>query len=81
MPSQQSKRLEKISQTIAGMKDPVARLGAARSAREHFELLELEQVRRLRREGSTWSQIGELYGLTKQGAQQRFKARLDKLKD
>lgn len=78
MASQHSRRLEKAAETISAIKDPLARLDAARKAREQFETLELEQVRRLRREGTTWSTIGGLYGLTKQGAQQRFR---DKLKD
>ncbi|MBN8883828.1 hypothetical protein EDD28_0966 [Salana multivorans] len=77
MQSQQAKRLEKVADAISAIKDPLVRLAAAREARERFEQLELEQVKRLRREGATWSKIGALYGLTKQGAQQRFKSRID----
>jgi len=58
------------------MTDPFDRLDAARAGREQFERLELEQVRTLREQGTTWSRIGALYGLTKQGAQQRFRSRL-----
>ena len=70
------KRLDKAAEAIASMTDPLDRLDAARAAREQFERLELEQVRTLREHGTTWSRIGELYGLTKQGAQQRFRSRL-----
>lgn len=81
MQSPQAKRLDKAvdkaADSISAIKDPLARLTAARQARERFEQFELEQVKLLRREGATWSRIGALYGLTKQGAQQRFKSRID----
>ncbi|WP_454299999.1 hypothetical protein [Salana multivorans] len=77
MQSPQAKRLDKAAEAISTIKDPLARLAAAREAREMFEQLKLEQVKRLRREGTTWSKIGALYGLTKQGAQQRFKSRIE----
>ena len=48
-------------------------LDAARLAREAADLAENAAVRDARRAGASWSRIGELYGLTKQGAQQRFK--------
>lgn len=48
-------------------------LDAARLAREAADLAEHAAVREARRAGASWSRIGELYGLTKQGAQQRFK--------
>lgn len=66
------KRLEKTVEAIEAISDPTARVEASRLARERFEQLEREQVRQLRRSGATWSAIGALYGLTKQGAQQRF---------
>lgn len=51
----------------------LAALDAARRTREAAEARELDAVAEARRAGASWSRIGELYGLTKQGAQQRFK--------
>ena len=36
--------------------------------------LESAQIEAARKAGATWSEIGACYGLTKQGAQQRFRA-------
>ena len=70
------KRLDKAAEAISSIKDPLDRLDASRAAREQFEKLELAQVRDLRKQGTTWGKIGALYGLTKQGAQQRFRGAL-----
>ena len=67
-----SKRLDRVVDELASVPDPLARLDAVRRAREALERLELETVAESRRAGVTWSAIGALYGLTKQGAQQRF---------
>ncbi len=56
-----------------GEQDPLRRLDAARRAREATARLERDQVKAARRAGATWTEIGRLYGLTKQGAQQRFR--------
>ena len=53
---------------------PMSRLDAARRAREAAEELEAAQVEAARKAGATWLEIGAIYGLTKQGAQQRFRA-------
>jgi hypothetical protein len=53
---------------------PMSRLDAARRLREAAEELEAAQVEAARKAGVTWLEIGECYGLTKQGAQQRFRA-------
>jgi hypothetical protein len=53
---------------------PMTRLQAARRLREAAEELEAAQVEAARKAGATWSDIGACYGLTKQGAQQRFRA-------
>jgi hypothetical protein len=53
---------------------PISRLQAARRLREAAEELETAQVEAARKAGVTWIEIGECYGLTKQGAQQRFRA-------
>ena len=53
--------------------DPLAALDAARVLREEAERLERRAVEGVRAAGTSWSTIGALYGLTKQGAQQRFR--------
>ncbi len=53
---------------------PMSQLDAARRLREAAEELEAAQVEAARKAGATWSEIGASYGLTKQGAQQRFRA-------
>jgi hypothetical protein len=52
---------------------PISRLDAARRLREAAEELEAAQVEAARKAGATWNEIGGCYGLTKQGAQQRFR--------
>ena len=52
----------------------MGRLEAARYLREAAEELEAAQVEAARKAGATWIDIGACYGLTKQGAQQRFRA-------
>ena len=54
--------------------EPMRRLEAARRLREAAEELEAAQVEAARKAGVTWIEIGARYGLTKQGAQQRFRA-------
>ena len=53
---------------------PISRLDAARRLREAADELEAAQVEVARKAGATWIEIGACYGLTKQGAQQRFRA-------
>jgi hypothetical protein len=53
---------------------PMSRLDAARRLREAAEELEAAQIEAARKAGATWIEIGACYGLTKQGAQQRFRA-------
>jgi hypothetical protein len=59
---------------------PIGRLDATRLLREAAEELEAAQVEAARKAGATWMEIGALYGLTKQGAQQRFRAVRDQAK-
>ena len=58
---------------VAKERDPLAQLELARRAREAAEQLEQTFVDLARVDGRTWTEIGDLYGLTKQGAQQRFR--------
>jgi hypothetical protein len=53
---------------------PLGRLDTARRLREAAEELEAAQIEAARKAGATWNEIGACYGLTKQGAQQRFRA-------
>ena len=53
---------------------PIGRLEVARQLREAAEELEAAQIEAARKAGATWNEIGACYGLTKQGAQQRFRA-------
>jgi hypothetical protein len=59
---------------------PLSRLDAARRLREAAEELEIAQAAAARKGGVTWIEIGACYGLTKQGAQQRFRAIRDRAK-
>jgi hypothetical protein len=52
---------------------PISRVVAARRLREAADKLEAAQVEAAREAGATWVEIGACYGLTKQGAQQRFR--------
>jgi hypothetical protein len=60
---------------------PMSRLEAARRVREAADELEAAQVDAARKAGVTWIEIGACYGLTKQGAQQRFRAARNQAKD
>ena len=53
---------------------PMSQLDAARRLREAAEDLEAAQIEAARKAGATWNEIGACYGLTKQGAQQRFRS-------
>lgn len=54
-------------------RDPLDRLDLSRRIRESAEELEAAAIVDARGNGATWRDIGSLYGLTKQGAQQRFR--------
>ena len=76
-PKNPSARIKAALTAHADSGDPLARLDAARALREAAEELEASAIRNARRSGATWSAIGALYGLTKQGAQQRFRPLVD----
>jgi hypothetical protein len=66
-----------IDDAVAALRaaaDPIGALAAARRLREASESIERDAVSAARAAGVSWSAIGRVYGLTKQGAQQRFKA-------
>jgi hypothetical protein len=76
-----AKRLAKALDELGGAKQPTQRLAAARRAREAADRLERAHVDAAREAGMTWAEIGAIYGLTKQGAQQRFRAGRPKSKE
>jgi hypothetical protein len=67
------KRLTSALASLRDEQDPMARLDLIRRVRDAEEL-EAAHVEAARAAGATWSEIGAAYGLTKQGAQQRFRA-------
>ena len=69
----QTKRIAKAIEALHAARTDVARLDAARRLREGADELERAAVEAARSAGMTWSEIGAVYGLTKQGAQQRFR--------
>jgi hypothetical protein len=68
------KRISAALSALVAADRPLSRLDAARRLREAAEELEAAQVDAARKAGATWNEIGACYGLTKQGAQQRFRA-------
>jgi hypothetical protein len=68
------KRISAALGALDAADGPMSRLQAARRLREAAEELEAAQVEAARKAGATWIDIGACYGLTKQGAQQRFRA-------
>jgi hypothetical protein len=68
------KRFQRALDSLQAIPDPLTRLAAVRTSLEHLGALEASTVADARAAGATWSEIGALYGLSKQGAQQRFRA-------
>lgn len=73
-PKNPVKRISAALSALEAADGPMGRLDAARRLREAAEELEEAQVEAARKAGATWVEIGAIYGLTKQGAQQRFRA-------
>lgn len=65
-------QLQRHVDALASAPDVLTRLDAARRLRERAEAAEAELVVAARAEGLSWTAIGARYGMTKQGAQQRF---------
>ncbi len=63
---------------LGSAEGPAQRLDAARRLREAAEEIEQFAAADARWDGTTWTEIGALYGTTKQGAQQRFGKNLPK---
>jgi ATPase subunit of ABC transporter with duplicated ATPase domains len=73
-PKSPARRITAALGALDAADGPMSRLEAARRLREAAEELEAAQVEAARKAGATWIEIGACYGLTKQGAQQRFRA-------
>jgi hypothetical protein len=73
-----SSQLKKALDALESADGARERLDAARRARQAAEELESELVEEARSAGLRWVDIGELYGTSKQGVQQRFKRRAGK---
>lgn len=71
-------RIKTESDAHRAAREPLERLDAARRLREAADELEAAAIADAREVGATWSDIGALYGLTKQGAQQRFREKKPK---
>jgi len=67
------RRIAKAVASLGEIADPMTRLEAVRSIRDALEALEARTVREARSGGATWSDIGAVYGVSKQAAQQRFR--------
>jgi hypothetical protein len=67
------KRFDQAVIALQKLPDPLARLDALRRFVADLEQLEAQAVADARAAGVTWIEIGALYGLSKQGAQQRFR--------
>ncbi len=70
----QLRKIREAGDALQAASESIVALDAARQLRESADALELEMVRAAREDGHSWSRIGAVYGLTKQGAQQRFRA-------
>ncbi len=67
------RRVTKALVSLGDIEDPMSRLAAVRSAREALEEFESDTVASARAAGATWTEIGKLYGVSKQAVQQRFR--------
>ena len=68
------RRFDRALESVRAIPDPLLRLDAIRRAREALDELEAVTVIAARADGVSWRNIGAVYGLSKQGAQQRFRA-------
>lgn len=80
--SRQSRRdLGDAWSAVESAENPLDEIDAIRRLREAAELAEQAVIRDARGQGISWTRIGALYGLTKQGAQQRFGGKRVKVDD
>jgi hypothetical protein len=70
------KQLRRSLEAVAAAPNALEAVRASRRLRDEAEALELEAVIEARRQRATRSEIGAVYGTSKQGAQQRFRMAL-----
>jgi flavin-binding protein dodecin len=71
------KKLWRAVEAVQTAPNAIEALAAARRLREATEALERQLVITAREQRVTWTEIGEIYGTSKQGAQQRFRFAAD----
>ncbi|MCW2603272.1 MAG: hypothetical protein JWN61_1407 [Pseudonocardiales bacterium] len=59
--------------SLGAIADPLERMAEVRKSILALEKLEASTIDSARAAGATWGEIGAIYGLSKQGAQQRFR--------
>lgn len=67
------KKLWRAVEAVQTAPNAIEALAAARQLTEASEALERELVIAAREQRATWTEIGAIYGTSKQGAQQRFR--------
>lgn len=72
MGSERRREVAEAVQAVESADGLLEEIDAIRRLREAAERAEQAAVRSARDNGISWRRIGALYGLTKQGAQQRF---------
>lgn len=72
--NRQTKRIHAALTAFEEATDSLDALDATRRLRVSAEALERDLVKTARKDGRSWAEIGKLYNVTKQGAQQRFRA-------
>lgn len=66
-------RLRRAMEALDTALDPMGRVKATQRVREAAEDLERDAVKAARKAGHSWASIGHVFGVSKQGAQQRFR--------
>lgn len=67
------KKLRRAVDAVQDAPNALEALAAARRLRDAADALELQLVVHAREQRATWTEIGAIYGTSKQGAQQRFR--------
>ncbi|GAA1388421.1 hypothetical protein GCM10009613_25720 [Pseudonocardia kongjuensis] len=62
-------------EAVESAESVTAQVTAGRRLRQLAEQLECDLVQQARANGLRWAEIGQLYGTSKQGVQQRFRRR------
>jgi hypothetical protein len=71
-----SKQVRRALEALEASAEPLEMLASVRELCEAAEELEITAVASVREQGTTWTQIGAVYGTSKQAVQQRFRGAL-----